>query len=235
MRNSSSDQDGPQLWAQLCECLQAVGDTNGAIAMYRDVIGGAHTAPLPTQLPTAQQCQLQDTASCTAQGPFGTAANTLCKCRPSFPKSRQGATGCNPGQIKPARWDAPLSIWKGAPWSSWSTGCTNGLLKLGRLAAGLEEGTGEFMEASLPFLHRSRQGATGCKQAILKLGRLAAGLEEGTGEFMEASLALADLLFRVGHADAATQLLLGGDTVRLLQGCYVHITLPCQRHGLNGN
>jgi hypothetical protein len=163
------------------------------------------------------------------------AASTLCKCRPSFPISRQGATGCNSGQLNLARWDAPLSIWKGAPWSSWSTGCTNGLLKLGRLAAGLEEGTGEFMGASLPFLHRSRQGATGCKQAILKLGRLAAGLEEGTGEFMEASLALADLLYRVGHADAATQLLLGGDTVRLLQGCYVHITLPCQRHGLNGN
>jgi hypothetical protein len=34
---------------------------------------------------------------------------------------------------------------------------------------------------------------------------------------MEASLALADLLFKVGHADAASQLLLGGvgDAVRL--------------------
>ena len=61
-------------------------------------------------------------------------------------------------------------------------------------------------------------------------GRLAAGLEEGTGEFMEASLALADLLFKVGHADAASQLLLGGggDTVRLVHGCRGwSFGLPC--------
>jgi hypothetical protein len=54
---------------------------------------------------------------------------------------------------------------------------------------------------------------------------LAAGLEEGTGEFMEASLALADLLFKVGHADAASQLLLGGsgEMVRLLHGCRARV------------
>lgn len=86
VRNSSSDQDGPQLWAQLCECLQAVGDTNGAIAVYRDVIGGEHTCaaqcspticamPNRTVLPVAER---------EAQGPFGHAASTVCERCPSF-------------------------------------------------------------------------------------------------------------------------------------------------------
>jgi hypothetical protein len=58
VQNCGSDLDGPQLWAQLCECLQAVGDTNGAIAMYQDVISRAHTLQL---LPCMLACDIQHT------------------------------------------------------------------------------------------------------------------------------------------------------------------------------
>lgn len=97
VRNSSSDQDGPQLWAQLCECLQAVGDTNGAIALYRDVIGGEHTAPLHTQLPTARHCQLQDAATCRARGHPQQCSKHFVRVRIFLHNSRQGARSVRNG------------------------------------------------------------------------------------------------------------------------------------------
>lgn len=41
VRQGGSELDGPAVWTQLAECLQAVGDADGAIAMYQDVLSGA--------------------------------------------------------------------------------------------------------------------------------------------------------------------------------------------------